>query len=179
MGLARRVPASRLAVVGLGMVAAMGFVFVATGGDRGGLYVVVNALAVVAALVAAWGAARLPSRTGMALLGGGLLGQAAMRLLNVVLDLTRLPLWQSALIFAGWTLAGASAAAWAARPERPRAGGVRTGLFLAGAGYFFAFMATLSADRLSALGALLLGTLGLLLAAPRVEGPPPTSSRGG
>gem|GEM_PF-3716792 len=161
-----------LAVAGLAMVAAMALLFTATGGDRGGLYVLVNSFSVAAAIVATAGAARFPSPRGLALLGGGLLAQGALRGLNVLLDLTRLPLWQSLLILAGWVLAGSSAVAWAARPERPRAAGLRLGLQVAGATYFLALVATLSADRLSALLALLVGTVGLLLAAPQFSDGP-------
>ncbi|MEA3199088.1 MAG: hypothetical protein QOE90_516 [Thermoplasmata archaeon] len=157
------------------MVAAMQVVFVATGGDRGALYVGVNALGVGAALVMVAGAWRFPSPTGLAMLGGGLVAQATLRALNVALDLTRLPLWDSALVFAGWTLAAGGALAWSVAPERPRAG-LGAGLFLAGAGYFAALMVTLASGRISAILALLAGTLGLLLAAPWLRAEPAPAS---
>lgn len=168
---------ARLAVLGLAMVTLMGATFVATGGDRGGLYVAVNTLSVAAALAATVGAARFPARVGLALLAGGLLGQALLRGLNVLLDLTRLPVWDSALILVGWAVAGGAALAWAARPETPRPGGLRWGLYLAGVGYFLALMVTLASGRLASQAALLVGTLGLLMAAPAFE--PLTASPGG
>jgi hypothetical protein len=149
----------------------MGVVFVATGGDRGGLYLVVNGLAALATGVATAGAARFPARAGLGMLGGGLLAQGALRGLNVLLDLTRLPLGESLILLVGWTLAGASATAWAADPSRPRAGGVRLGLYVAGFGYFLALMTTLASGRVSAVAGLLLGTVGLLLAAPQLGTP--------
>lgn len=161
--LARRV--RRIAVAGLLLVVAMQATFVATGGDRGPVYVAVNAVGLVAAGAMVAGAWRFPDATALRLLGGGLVAQALLRGLNVALGLTRLPVWDSALILAGWALAGASALAWSFAPQRPRSG-LRLGLQVAGAGYFLALAVTLASGRISAILALLGGTLGLLLAAP-------------
>lgn len=155
----------RIAAAGLGLVALMQTVFVVTGGSRGPLYVAVNALGIALAATAVAGAWRFPAAMGLRLLGIAFAGQAVLRLLNVVLELTRLPFWESAIMLTGWAIAGASALAWSFEPARPRAG-LRAGLYVVGAAYFAALLTTLGSGYLPAIFALLVGTIGVLLAAP-------------
>lgn len=151
------------ATLGFVLVALMGLVFTATGGDRGPLYVGVNALGTGAAGLAALGAWR--RHEGLWLLGAGLAMLALVRLLNVVLDLTRIALPVSLLMLAGWSLAAGGVFAHAAS-RRPRGALVAFGLYLAAAAYAWALVGSLGSGRLSAVGGILLGTVGLLVAAP-------------
>lgn len=162
----------RLAAFGMGLVALMQLVFVVTGGDRGATYVGINAVAFAATAFMAWGLAQPRSAGLLAGIGGGFALLALVRVVNVVLDLTRIAFPISMLMFAGWALTAVAFVLWAADARRPRDALARAGLYLTGAAYFLAAMTSLS--RLTPLLAITAGTVGLLIAAPNV-----TASRDG
>lgn len=156
-----------LAAVGMGLTAAMQAIFFATGAERGPIYMVVQALVTVASLAAVVGLARRPPSA--ALLAAGLAGNAALRLLQTLTELSRLPLWVNLLLFAGYALAAVGAATWAARTQADPLRWARLGMWLVGVGYFVAIFDALGGGRLPAVLALLLGCIGTLLVAPNLR----------
>jgi hypothetical protein len=159
----------QLAVIGFGTVALAQIVFVVTGGDRGPTYVAVNALSLAAILSCAFVARRLPARRAVVGVGAALLAMGVLRILNVVLGTTRVALWISFGMAAGWILAGASALVWAADETTPRDALVRAGLYVVGFGYFASLAGAVSQGRVSAILGILLACIGLLVAAPNVR----------
>lgn len=155
----------RLAALGLGVTMGMPLVFFATGFERGPLYLALQVLAAAFSAVATWGVLR----GSMAAVAVGFGGNALNRLLHVVLGLSRLPPTLNWGLVALWALAAAFAVALAMRPTEGRASGLRGATWLLAVGYFLAAFVALSGGRLPGVVGLMLGCVGLSLAAPNLH----------
>lgn len=162
----RAAPLRSLATFGLSLSAAMQAIFFLTGLGRGGLYLAVQLVAVLFSGTAAWGVAA-GGRAGAWALGAGLAGNAVVRAVSMAAGLSRLPTWVNVWILVAYAAAGLFALLHAARPARSLAP-VRGAAWALGFGWFVAAGNAMSGGRLWALLALMLGSVGFLLAAPNL-----------
>lgn len=149
----------RLATVGLVLVALMQAFFFLSGSDRPFPYRELQIVSVAATLAMAYAIAR--GTTFPFAVGAGV--NLVTRALQPVLGLTRLPFWANALLMLGW----AWALAESARGRTPRAA-----LWILALAHFVS--ALTASGRFSSLAALMLGAIGLLLAAPNLSAWPGT-----
>jgi hypothetical protein len=142
-----------LARFGFGLLAAANVVFFLAGFARGPVYLTLQ-LASVGLSMLAW-------RLDPGPLAGALGGLAAVRLLTVALDLSKLPLWLNVALFA-CAVAGAMAAGarrWAL---------LRASAWAMATGYFVAMGASVAGGNLGSTFGLLLATFAWSFVAPNV-----------
>lgn len=156
--------ARRVAVAGLALVGVMQLYFVLMGRDRPAAYGPVQGLSALATFGAAYGLSRL-DRGGAPWLAIGLGVNALTRVLQVVLDLTRLPPSLNFLVAGAYLLAAIVAGMDAGKPHRH--GRVRTALWALTAAHFVFFLAALSV--LTAAFGLAMEVAGFALAAAFLE----------
>lgn len=158
-----------LAVGGLALTALMQVVFLATGSDRPFPYREIQGLAIAGSLAAAFGVSRLDAASGRAWLAIGMGVNALMRLAQIAMGLSRLPLVLNLALLAGYAAATAIAILWnvgsAPSAQPPR---MRLAMWLLAGAYFLSLLTALS--RLAASFGLALGAAGFALAAPNLRG---------
>lgn len=156
-----------LAAAGLALTATMQVIFAATAGDRPFPYLEIQILAVLASLAAAWGLWRQATPAGRTWLAVGLGVNALMRFAQIAMGLSRLPLLINLALLAGYVLAAIAAAQWA-RGSALAPGRLTVALWLLAGAYFLSLLFAIS--RMTAAIALALGTAGMALAAPNLDG---------
>lgn len=135
------------------LVAAMQVYFFLTGFDRPFPYQEVQVVSFLASIACVWGAWS-EHRLAFAL---GLGVNLVARLLQPILGVTRLPLWSSAILTAGWAIACVQAA---------RGRDASAGAWLLALGHVLAMLT--ATERLGSMMALGVGAIGLFLAAPNL-----------
>lgn len=156
--------ARRIAVAGLALVGVMQVYFVLTGRDRPVAYGPVQGLSALATFGAAYGLSRLDAG-GAPWLAIGFGVNALTRVLQVVLDLTRLPPSLNFVVAAAYVLAAVVAGMDAGKPHRH--GRVRAAIGVLAAAHFIFMLAALSV--LSASFGLAMEVAGLALASAFLE----------
>lgn len=134
--------------------------FAFTGADRPAAYVPVQVLSAAGTVAGALGLARL-DRGGAPWIATGMGLNVVGRLLQVVLELTRLPLWLNVALALGFGFAMVVAIAWAL--GRPRTSRLQLAFALLALVHFLSMLWALS--RLSAAFGLALGAAGFAMAA--------------
>lgn len=151
-------------MAGLGLVVAMQMWFALTAVGRPPAYLPVQAFSALGTLAAAWGLARL-ERGGAAWIAAGLGVNVLGRLLQLALQLTRLPIWLNVAFALAFGFAMLVAIAWATgRPRLPR---LRLAFALLAFVHFLAMLHALA--RLEAAIGLALGTAGFAMTAAFVD----------
>lgn len=172
--MARAVVRNReMIVTGLALVVGMHAIFLATGAERGPVYLALQALGLAGAVAALAAVAWAPARGPLAL-GAGLATLALVRVLHIVLELSRLPLWLNWGLAAAYAAGAGYALAWALAPDLADAGarGVRGAAWALGFLHFAASVVALSGGRLAGIVALAAGSVGFFLLAPNLETTP-------